>query len=74
MLGVGGGAFLTALGLLANWFSFLDLINDGLPFLFTGCLLLVAVALVIRGRFLIAAAALLAVVNGAVLVGALQEA
>lgn len=74
VLGVGGGAFLTALGLFANWFSFLDLINDGLPFLFTGCLLLVAVALVIRGRFLIAAAALLAVVNGAVLVGALQEA
>ena len=36
VLGVGGGAFLTALGLFANWFSFLDLINDGLPFLLHG--------------------------------------
>ena len=74
LIGLSGAALLTAVGLLANWLPFLDLINNGLPLLISGCLLLLALALVSRGRFLIAAATLLAVINGAVLFAALREA
>ncbi len=38
------GTLTTALGVLANWWPALDIINNGLPFLATGCLALLGLA------------------------------
>jgi endonuclease/exonuclease/phosphatase (EEP) superfamily protein YafD len=53
------GAVLTALGVLANWYPALDIVNDGLPFLGAGALALLALAFATRARSLIGAAAIL---------------
>lgn len=61
--GIGFGAVLSALGILAMWRPKLDLINNGLPFLIIGCMALLAVSLATRVRTLIVAAACLLVFN-----------
>lgn len=68
------GAFLTALGILANWWPALDIVNNGLPFLATGCLALLGLAFAARSRMLIGAAALLLAVCFAMLLTGLPGA
>jgi endonuclease/exonuclease/phosphatase (EEP) superfamily protein YafD len=53
------GAGLTVLGVLANWYPALDIVNDGLPFLGAGVLTLLALAFATRARGLIGAASIL---------------
>jgi hypothetical protein len=52
-------AALTALGVLANWFPALDIVNNGLPIYLVGTLALLALAFAAGGRKLIGAAAVL---------------
>jgi len=68
------GAALTALGVLANWYPALDIVNDGLPFLATGALALLALAFATRGRRLIGGAAVLLAVAFALLLSGLPGA
>jgi hypothetical protein len=46
--GLGICALLTALGLLANWQSSLDIVNDGLPYLAAGLAALLCLAIAAR--------------------------
>jgi endonuclease/exonuclease/phosphatase (EEP) superfamily protein YafD len=62
-LGLVLGAVLTALGWLAQWLPALDLVNNGLPALAAGCVVLLALALVTRDWRLIPPAGLLAAIN-----------
>jgi len=57
------GAVLTGLGWFAQWLPQLDLVNNGLPALAAGCLLLLVLALVLRDVRLIVVAGLLAAIN-----------
>lgn len=57
------GAAVTALGILANWFPALDVVNDGLPFLTAGTLALLGIALVARRSLTIIGCAILFGVN-----------
>ena len=68
------GALLTALGMLAYWWPALDIVNNGLPFLATGCLALLGLAFATRARRLIGAAALLLAVCFAMLLTGLPGA
>jgi endonuclease/exonuclease/phosphatase (EEP) superfamily protein YafD len=62
-LGLVLGAVLTGLGWLARWCPPLDLVNNGLPALAAGCLLLLVLAFVLRDVRLIVVAGLLAAIN-----------
>ena len=68
------GSIATALGILANWWPALDLINNGLPFLATGCLAVLGLAIATRARTLIRLAALLLAVCFALLLTGLPGA
>ena len=72
--GVVVGAMLTAMGLLASSWPLLDIVNNGLPFLVAGTLLLLVLAALLRNVRLIAAAAALLAVNLWLAVGAMQDA
>lgn len=67
-------ALVTAVGLLAYWRPALDIVNNGLPFLTIGCLVLLILAFPTRIRALIVAAAILSALNGALLVTSLPGA
>jgi endonuclease/exonuclease/phosphatase (EEP) superfamily protein YafD len=68
------GAALTALGVLANWYPALDIVNNGLPFLAAGALALLALAFATGARSLIGAAAVLLAVTFALLLTGLPGA
>ena len=72
--GLGLGAILTALSILAYWRPALDIVNNGLPILAIGCLALLALAFATRARTLIGAAAILLAINFALLLTALPGA
>ncbi|MEZ5826997.1 MAG: endonuclease/exonuclease/phosphatase family protein [Hyphomicrobiales bacterium] len=65
-------AGLTALGVLANWFPALDIVNNGLPIYFVGTLALLALAFAAGGRKLIGAAAVLLAVIVVLLLAGIQ--
>jgi endonuclease/exonuclease/phosphatase (EEP) superfamily protein YafD len=67
-------ALLTALGLLANVRSSLDIINNGLPYLVAGLIALLCLAFAARARKLIGIAAILLAVNFVLLITGLQGA
>jgi endonuclease/exonuclease/phosphatase (EEP) superfamily protein YafD len=76
--GVAVGAGLTALGLLADLWPPLDIVNNGLPFLAAGASILVILAALARDRRLVLAAAVLAALNialmAAVVTGGAEQA
>jgi endonuclease/exonuclease/phosphatase (EEP) superfamily protein YafD len=74
VLGLALGAALTLLGFLARARPSFDMVNDGLPFLLAGALVLLGLALLVRDRRLILLALLLAAVNAAEIVAGLQGA
>lgn len=57
------GVAVTALGMMANWFPALDFLNDGLPLLTAGALVLLAISLVTRRILIIVGSLLLFGVN-----------
>ncbi len=57
------GAILTLLGLLARWFPALDIVNNGLPFLLAGTLLVLILAALARSGMLAVLATLLVIIN-----------
>jgi endonuclease/exonuclease/phosphatase (EEP) superfamily protein YafD len=57
------GAVVTLIGLLARWLPALDIINNGLPFLLAGTLIVVMLAAFARSGLLTVLALLLAIVN-----------
>jgi endonuclease/exonuclease/phosphatase (EEP) superfamily protein YafD len=72
--GVLAGAGLTALGQLAPWWPVVDIVNNGLPLLLAGALVVLALAAATRDWRLIAALGVLAAVNLLLAVSALQGA
>lgn len=74
MAGLVVGALLTLFGLLAHWFPALDVINNGLPLLVAGAVLVLLLALITRNWRLIAPAAIIAAINVILVVAALQGA
>jgi endonuclease/exonuclease/phosphatase (EEP) superfamily protein YafD len=68
------GAVLTGLGLLARWWPALDIVNNGLPAVAAGALLLFCLAAIALDWRLIVAAALLAAINVVLVISALQGA
>jgi endonuclease/exonuclease/phosphatase (EEP) superfamily protein YafD len=72
--GLVANTLLTAAGLLAYWRPALDIVNNGLPFLAVGCLALLGLAFATRSRALIVAAAILFVLNAALLLTSLPGA
>jgi endonuclease/exonuclease/phosphatase (EEP) superfamily protein YafD len=61
------GALLTVLGLLAAWWPALDIINNGIPYLLAGGLILLGLAALTRKPWLIAGAILIVALNAYVL-------
>jgi endonuclease/exonuclease/phosphatase (EEP) superfamily protein YafD len=57
------GAILTLIGLLARWFPALDIVNNGLPFLLAGILVVLLLAALARSGLLTVLALLLAIIN-----------
>jgi endonuclease/exonuclease/phosphatase (EEP) superfamily protein YafD len=57
------GAILTLIGLLARWFPALDIVNNGLPFLLAGTLVVAILAGLARSGLLAVLAVLLVIVN-----------
>ena len=74
VLGLVGGAALLALGAVAHWYPALDIINNGLPVLAVGGIVLLALAFAARRRALISATAALLAVTFAVLLAGLSGA
>ena len=74
MAGLVVGALLTLFGLLAHWFPALDVINNGLPLLVAGAVLVLLLALTTRNWRLIVPAAIIAAINVMLVVAALQGA
>jgi len=68
------GASLTVLGLLAQWWPALDIVNNGLPFVAAGAVLILGLAAVTRDWRLILPAFLVATVNAMLIIGAWQGA
>ena len=56
LVGLALGVFLTGLGRLASWWPALDIVNNGLPFLIAGAILVVGLAFLARDWRLIATA------------------
>jgi endonuclease/exonuclease/phosphatase (EEP) superfamily protein YafD len=73
-LGLVFGAVLTGLGWLAQWWPALDLINNGLPLLAAGTVVLFGLALLVRDWRFIVPAALLAAINVGLIFAGLQGA
>jgi endonuclease/exonuclease/phosphatase (EEP) superfamily protein YafD len=57
------GAILTLIGLLARWFPALDIVNNGLPFLLAGTLIVLLLAALARSGLLTVLALLLVIIN-----------
>jgi hypothetical protein len=57
------GAILTLIGLLARWLPALDIVNNGLPFLLAGTLMVLILAAITRSGLLTVLALLLAIIN-----------
>jgi endonuclease/exonuclease/phosphatase (EEP) superfamily protein YafD len=57
------GAVLTLMGLMARWLPALDIVNNGLPFLLAGTLIVVVLAAFARSGLLTVLALLLAIIN-----------
>ena len=57
------GAILTLIGLLARWFPALDIVNNGLPFLLVGALIVAILAALARSGLLTVLALLLAIID-----------
>jgi endonuclease/exonuclease/phosphatase (EEP) superfamily protein YafD len=57
------GAILTLIGLLARWFPALDIVNNGLPFLLVGTLIVAILAALARSGLLTVLALLLAIID-----------
>jgi hypothetical protein len=57
------GAVLTLIGLMARWFPALDIVNNGLPFLLAGTLIVALLAAFARSGLLTVLALLLAILN-----------
>ena len=74
MAGLVVGALLTLFGLLAHWFPALDVINNGLPLLVAGAVLVLLLTLTTRNWRLIVPAAIIAALNVILVVAALQGA
>jgi endonuclease/exonuclease/phosphatase (EEP) superfamily protein YafD len=72
--GIAFGAGLTALGLLPPWCPALDIVNNGLPFLLAGSVLLLALSASTRSVGLIAASIALFAVNLWIGIAAMQDA
>jgi endonuclease/exonuclease/phosphatase (EEP) superfamily protein YafD len=58
------GAVLTLIGLLARWFPALDIVNNGLPFLLAGAIIVLILAALARSGLLSVLALLLVIING----------
>ncbi|MHA1517572.1 MAG: endonuclease/exonuclease/phosphatase family protein [Alphaproteobacteria bacterium] len=71
-LGLIAGATVLALGVLAHWVPALDIVNNGLPFLATGAVALLALAFALRARLLIGATAILLAATLGILLFCLQ--
>ncbi len=64
------GATLTLIGLLARWFPALDIVNNGLPFLLVGTLIVAILAALARsGLLTVLAAVALRAAGGSVIAG-----
>jgi endonuclease/exonuclease/phosphatase (EEP) superfamily protein YafD len=74
LAGVIVGAILTGLGRLAAWWPALDIVNDGLPFLLAGTLLVFGLAALARDLRLIVTASLLVAINLLIAYSAMQSA
>jgi endonuclease/exonuclease/phosphatase (EEP) superfamily protein YafD len=72
--GVVLGASLSGLGLSARWWPALDIVNNGLPFVAGGAILLLCLAALTRDWRLLLVSALLAAINVWLVIGALQGA
>ena len=70
--GIVSGALLSAAGLLATWWPALDIVNNGVPYLMAGALLVFGLACIARDRRLIVAAILLAMLNAFSFLSGLQ--
>jgi len=68
------GASLTVLGLSVQWWPAIDIVNDGLPFVVAGAVLILGLAAVTRDWRLILPAFLVAAVNAMLVIGAWQGA
>lgn len=68
------GASLTGLGLSARWWPALDIVNNGLPFVAGGAILLLCLAALTRAWRLLLVSALLATFNVWLVIAALQGA
>jgi len=74
VLGLVAGAALLALGIAAHWYPALDIVNNGLPFLALGGVVLLSLAFAARNRSLITAAAAFLAVTFALLLSGLSGA
>ncbi|MBC8013807.1 MAG: hypothetical protein H7X74_06990 [Methyloceanibacter sp.] len=68
--GVVLGASLTVLGLCAQWWPALDIVNNGLPFVAAAAVLVLGLAALTRDWRLILPAALVTAVNVMLVIGA----
>ncbi len=71
---VGAAALLTIAGLLADWYPPFDIVNNGLPYLSAGCLVLFFASFFARARRLTFATGFLAAFNSAMLLQSLPGA
>jgi endonuclease/exonuclease/phosphatase (EEP) superfamily protein YafD len=71
-IGLAASAVLTLIGLLARWFPALDIVNNGLPFLLAGTVIVTLLAAAARGGLLTVLALLLTIVNSTHFVLALE--
>lgn len=72
--GVAAGLALTVLAWLAHWWAALDVINNGLPGVTAGAVVLLCLAAIARDWRLIVPAALIAAINIALVIAASQGA
>jgi endonuclease/exonuclease/phosphatase (EEP) superfamily protein YafD len=70
--GLAASAVLTLIGLLARWFPALDIVNNGLPFLLAGTLIVALLAAAARSGLLTVLALLLTIINSTHFVLALE--
>lgn len=70
--GIAAGLTLTVFAWLANWWPALDVINNGLPLLGAGAVLVLLLALITRSWRLIVPAAMIAAINVTLVIAALQ--
>jgi endonuclease/exonuclease/phosphatase (EEP) superfamily protein YafD len=74
LAGIVLGVSLTVLGLLAQWWPALDIVNNGLPFVAAGTIVVFGLALLVRDWRFIVPATLLAAINVGLIFAGLQGA